>query len=119
MSSDGIVAGGSGLLAATNRRVDKALFDNRRSEWLIVSMATMIFLSGMALLTVGYSQQNAYVTGGAALLEGFLYWPVREVLRLRRENLMLQTLPVLVAELPREEATKIIREALLERLWKD
>ena len=87
-----------------NRRVDSALEANRGAERIVLTMSAGIFAVGIGVLLVSYWSQNAYVAGGAALLEGFLYWPIREVLRLRKDNVALQVLPSVVAELPPKEA---------------
>jgi hypothetical protein len=93
-----------------NNRVDGALHDNRRAEYIVIGMALGIFTAGTAVLFLGYWQQNPYVGGGGALLSGLLYWPIYEILKLRRDNLILQVLPVMLAELSPEDAAKEIRK---------
>ena len=97
-------------LDVINNRVDAALRDNRRAEFIVMGMALFIFLLGAGLLLLAYWFVNPYAAGGTFLLQSFLYWPIREILRLRRDNLVLQTLPVLVAELPPKEAILEIRK---------
>jgi hypothetical protein len=104
-------------LAAVNDRVDKALADNRRAESVIVGMTAAIFLLGVAVVVIAYWRMDPYLGTGALLLQGLIYWPVKKVLALRRENLLLQTLPVLVSMLPPKEAAQAISKALFERLW--
>ena len=99
-------------LAAINNRVDGALKDNRRAEHIVVGMSVGIFGLGAGILLVAYWLTNPYITGGTVLFQSLLYWPIREILRLRQDNLMLQTLPVLVAELAPQEAAKEIRKLL-------
>ena len=84
--------------------MDKALAENRRAEYIIIGMAVSIFLLGLTIVVVGYWSVNAYVTGAAMLFQGLLYWPIREILKLRRDNLILQTLPAMVAALPPDRA---------------
>lgn len=97
-------------LDAINNRVDAALKTNRRAESIVILMAVCIFALGAGTLFVAYWYANPYVGGGTFLLQSFLYWPIREVLKLRKDNLVLQTLPTLVAELPPKEAILEIRK---------
>jgi hypothetical protein len=91
-----------------NKRVDGALRDNRRAEYAVMGMALGIFIAGTIVLCLAYWQQNPYVGGGGILLNGLLYWPIREILKLRRENLLFQILPVMLAQLSTEDAVKEI-----------
>jgi hypothetical protein len=93
-----------------NARVDGALQANRRAEYIVIGMAGCIFLLGVVGLGIAYWQQNPYVAGGNLLLNGFLYWPIREILKVRRDNLILQVLPVMLDELSQEDAAKEIRK---------
>lgn len=97
-------------LDVINNRVDAALKDNRRAEWIVTGMAFCIFMLGVGMIAAAYWSKNAYVGGGTFLLQSFIYWPIREILKLRRDNMLLQTLPVLVAELPPKEAILEIRK---------
>jgi hypothetical protein len=97
-------------LVAINNRVDGALYANRRAEFIVIGMAIGIFMLGAGILIVAYWLTNPYVSGGAFLFQSLLYWPIREILKLRRDNLVLQTLPVLVSALPPKEAAIEIRK---------
>lgn len=99
-------------LVVINKRVDGALRDNRRAEHIVIGMALGIFGLGAGILVVAYWLTNPYVSGGTVLFQSLLYWPIREILKLRRDNLILQTLPVLVAELPPKEAAIEIRKLM-------
>jgi hypothetical protein len=105
-------------LEAVFDRVEKALLDNRRAETIVLAMAAGIFLLGLGAIGVSYQQHNPYFTGGALLGQALLYFPVRGILRLRRDNLVLQTLPVLLGGLSQPDAFTILKDALLTRLWK-
>jgi hypothetical protein len=75
-------------------------------------MAVGIFIAGMSALTVAYMQRNPYIGGGGVLLNGFLYWPIREIVKLRRDNIILQVLPQLIAQLPPAEAANELKKLL-------
>lgn len=91
-------------LARVDKRVDRALAATRRSETIIIAMSIGIFILGCAALMVSYWRQNPYIGGPSVVLQGFLYWPIREILRLRRDNLVLQTVPSIISGLPQKEA---------------
>ena len=93
-----------------NKRVDEALRSNHRAEFIVISMAIGIFILGVGILLLAYKHKNPYVGGGTFILQSLLYWPIREILKVRKDNLVLQALPVLVAELPTKEAALEIRK---------
>jgi hypothetical protein len=96
-------------LVQINNRVDSALKDNRRAEHIIIGMSVSIFVLGMAGFVFAYIDRNPYIGGGSTLLNGLLYWPIREILKLRRDNLLLQVLPSMLATLAPAEAAKEIK----------
>jgi hypothetical protein len=83
-----------------NERVDDALHRNLRAERIIIGMTVGIFLMGIAILLVGYQQKNPYVASGSIIMQGFLYWPFNELKKVRRDNLVLQTMPAMISALP-------------------
>src|SRR5689334_3311249 len=95
-----------------NKRVDEALAANRRTEVIIIVMAAGIFLLGSAATVLGYWHRNPYVGSAAVLFQGLLYWPIKEILKLRRDNLVLQTVPAIVSTLPPRECAHEIRKML-------
>jgi hypothetical protein len=99
-------------LALINERVDRALSDNRRAEYIVIAMATSIFAMGACVLLFSYWFKNVYVASGSALFQGLLYWPIREVLKLRRDNLLLQAFPALVSELSPPALAQEIKKML-------
>jgi len=99
-------------IEAINRRIDQALSANKRAEGVIVGLAIGIFVLGTAVLVVAYWSANPYIAGGTILLQGFLYWPIREIRQLRRENLALQATPILLQSLPHDRAMREIVKLL-------
>jgi hypothetical protein len=95
-----------------NKRIDKALAANARTEVLIIVMAAFIFLLGIAIVILGYWNQNPYLHTAAILLQGLLYWPISEIRRLREDNLILQTVPAIVSSLPPKECAKELKKML-------
>jgi len=96
--------------AAIEKRVDAALAANSRDETIVIGMAVGIFLIGAGVLFAGYWFRNPYVLAGGAVSQLLLWRPIDAILRLRRENLILQTFPSIVSRLPPEkEAQEIAR----------
>ncbi len=99
-------------LDRVNTRVDHALAENHRAERLIVSMALALFIVGLLLLFLGYWLRNPIVASAALLSQIFLMFPINEIRKLRRDNLILQTFPVLIEGLPKEAALQEIKKLL-------
>jgi hypothetical protein len=99
-------------LLSVHKRVDTALAHNRRAEKIVILMAVGTFLLGLGIIITGYWSKNLYITVGATVLQGFLYWPINEVLKLRRDNIILQTTPVIVSTLDSAAAADEIRKFL-------
>jgi hypothetical protein len=98
-----------GIVAA---RVEQALADNRRAERLIAHMALGVFAVGLLVTLVAYSLRNPYLATGGTLMQGFLAFPINEVRKLRRDNLILQTFPGLIQSLPPDKAAAQIIKLL-------
>jgi hypothetical protein len=97
-------------LKLVNERVERALRMNARAERIIVGIALAIFIVGILSIILAYRHTNPYIASGTALLQGFLYWPIREIRQLRRENVVLQATPLLVATLaPTAMAREIVK----------
>lgn len=99
-------------IAEIHARIDGALSANKRAETIVILMAVGIFLLGTASFLLAYFEKNPYVGGGSVLLTGFLYWPIREVLKLRRDNLVLQVVPVMAAQLSPADLSKELKKTL-------
>jgi hypothetical protein len=99
-------------LEIINVRVDKALDANRRAERIIIVMAIALFIFGLLVLSAAYWLKNPYVASGSVLMQGFLVFPVSEVKKLRRDNLILQTFPALIDVLPPAGAASEIKKLL-------
>jgi hypothetical protein len=99
----------SDLIAA---RIEPWLAANRRFHTVLVVVTAAIFGAGVAVILMGFVGQNPYVIGAGILWEGILYWPVREFPAVRREQMILQTVPVIVSTLRPSEAAAEIRKLL-------
>ena len=99
-------------LERVDARVDHALVDNHRAERLIVGMALVLFVVGLLLVLLAYWLKNPYVGSAALIIQTFLIFPFNEIRKLRRDNLILQTFPVLIEGLPKDAAVKEIKMLL-------
>jgi hypothetical protein len=99
-------------ISEINARIDAALYENRRAELLVLLMAAGIFLLGFIGIIAAYWMNNPYLSGGSAVVTAFLYWPIREILKLRRDNIYLKTVPVMISELSRPELANEIRKMI-------
>jgi hypothetical protein len=99
-------------IALVHARIDHALSANRRAEKIIIYLALAIFALGVGALLFAYRHTNPYIASGSVLTQAFLYGPIFEIRRLRRENLSLQTVPALVAGLSPADARTEIRTLL-------
>jgi hypothetical protein len=87
-----------------NERIDAALEDGKRNELIIICLSVMIFLLGFALVVVSVARSQPVFLAPSLLLEAALYWPIRQILRIRKENIALATTPALIATLPPAQA---------------
>jgi len=85
-------------------RIDQALDYGKRNELIIVGLSILIFLLGMAIAIISVTSGHSVFLAPAVLLEAALYWPIRLIQRIRRENIALATAPALIATLPAEQA---------------
>jgi hypothetical protein len=51
------------VISAINERVDEALRMNKKSEYVVVSMAIAIFTLGVAVIIIGYWARNLFRRG--------------------------------------------------------
>jgi len=86
-------------IAEIDRRIDGTLRANERTEQIVVALAVAVFVLGVGLLGFAYWHRNPYIAGGTTVLQDFLYWPIREIRQIRRENVALRATPALISAL--------------------
>lgn len=97
-------------------RIDRVLEKNKNLVLTVVIMAVLIFALGMMLLIIGSTSGDWRILTPSAIVTGLLYWPINRVLRIRKENIALAVVPVLVKTLPPEQAAKEIVK-LISKVW--
>ncbi len=99
-------------------RVDDVLTRNKRTEWLLISGTAALFIVGIAALVMALATRE-YIWGvPAAFTTFFLKWPIEQIHAIRRGNIALALAPLLIRELPPQNAATEIQK-LLENLFKD
>lgn len=99
-------------LNTINSRVDQALLANRRAERTIIYMAIAMFVVGLSVMLVGYHFKNPYVASGSILAQSLLVFPINEIKKLRRDNVILQVFPAMIDGLPPAKAASEIVKLL-------
>jgi hypothetical protein len=99
-------------------RVDDVLTRNKRTEWLLISGTTILFLFGIASLGTAVLSGQYLWAIPSAFTTLFLKWPIEQIQAIRRGNIALALAPLLIRELPPLEAAAEIQK-LLEKLFKD
>ena len=89
-----------------NARIDEVLKKNRVHEIAIFIMAAAIFILGLAALVYGIVKNEVLIVAPATLINAALYWPIQQIRRIRKENIMLAAIPSLIATLPPEDAAR-------------
>jgi hypothetical protein len=97
-------------------RIDEVLGDNRRTETLFITLAVILFLLGIAALIIALATGKLLLASTSAVTTAFLYWPMKQIRQIRRENIALATAPALIATLPAAQAAAEIQR-VLERLF--
>ncbi len=99
-------------IAAINKRIEQLISQNKRSERVITYMSIGIFLLGITLLIIEVLSGEIILIGFTILINVFLYWPVKAILKIRKENIVLSATATVLETCPTEKA--IVE---LEKLW--
>jgi|SRR5208282_3354383 len=97
-------------------RIDQVLRENRRTETLFIGLAVTLFALGIVTLLLAVFTNRLVWASPSVVTTALLYWPMREIRRMRRENIALATAPALIARLPAAEAAAEIQR-MLEKLF--
>ena len=99
-------------------RIDQVLRDNRRTETLFIVLSVVLFLLGIASLISALVSGKLILASPSVLTTSLLYWPMKQIRKIRRENIALATAPALISKLPDAEAAAQIQR-VLESLFAD
>jgi hypothetical protein len=87
-------------------RIDAALRKNHRTELVIIGVLLLLFLSGIGLIIFGAAVQRWEFLVPGGLAELAIVFPIRQLVKLRADNLRLQIIPQLLrlADTPQAKA---------------
>ncbi len=95
-------------LLVINERIDQALAANARAERMIFRLGAGVLGLGVGSLALAFWLMSPFLLGLTLLLLGLLYWPIAEIMRLRRENICLETIPTLAYNISIDRAMEEI-----------
>ena len=102
-------------MASTNdilARIDDVINYNRKIFWIYVFLTAILFLIGAACLICALVQGKYIWSVPPAFTTGFLIWPLNQINQLRRDNVALATVPILITKLPKDKAAKEIQKLI-------
>ncbi len=99
-------------IAAINKRIDEIKAQNKRTEYITISMSVGIFLLAIGILIHSILFEQIILLGAVIFINIILYWPIKILLRIRKENMVLSTTAMVLETCPTEKA--IVE---LEKLW--
>lgn len=97
-------------------RIDLVLRENRRIEWLLIVLTSLLFGTGIACFVTALTTGHFAWSTPAAITTGLLYWPLQEIKDVRAKNIALATAPLLITQLPKAKAAEEIQK-LLQTLY--
>jgi hypothetical protein len=99
------------------KRIDKVLSENRRVENIYIALTSALFITGITCFITALISGDFVWSTPSAVTTGLLYYPLKEIKDLRRQNIALATAPVLIAQLPPDKAVSEIIK-LLNNLYR-
>src|SRR5438067_315605 len=103
------------VVREVSERIDTALSKNHRTEVVILVVLVLLFLIGLGLMVYGAAIQHWEFVAPGALAELAIGFPIRQLVKLRGDNLRLQIIPQLLrlADTPQAKA---LAYRLIEKL---
>ena len=98
-------------------QIRSALSNNQRLETMLVILLVVLFVIACGLAIVGNYKGWTWMTN-AAVIPGLgvtSAWPIRRLAQLRRENVQLEMLPILLPLLSMKDARAVVRKLLESR----
>ncbi len=103
------------VVREVSERVDAALSKNHRTEIVIVVVLVLLFLTGIGLVAYGAAVQRWEFLVPGGLAELAIVFPIRQLVKLRADNVRLQIIPQLLRLADNPQA-KALAAKLIERL---
>jgi hypothetical protein len=99
--------------------VEQAIRKNRRTEITLIVLLVAFALAGIGLMILAGIKQQGLIGLPGLLCEALLAVPIRELVKLRRQNIGLLTLPHLIRIADRESGKALVQklsEVLIRQL---
>ncbi len=84
------------VIGEVTDRIDAAIAKNRRYEQVIIFLLILLFLVGLALIVWGAIIQRWELIVPGSLFELAIVFPIRQLVKLRNDNMRLQIIPQLL-----------------------
>ncbi len=97
-------------------RIDEVLKQNRRIEWTYIVLTVLLFGTGISCFIMALVTGDFAWSTPSAITTAFLYWPLGEIKDIRLKNIALATAPMLITQLPADQAATEIQR-LLQTLY--
>lgn len=102
----------------TLTRIDAVLRENRKIEWTYIGLTIVLFACGIICIISALVTGNFAWSTPSTVTTALLYWPLKEIKSIRKNNIALATAPMLIATLPQQEAAKELQN-LLRTLYEE
>ena len=102
----------------TLQRIDLVLRENKKIEWTYILLTVVLFGCGIACIVCALVTGRYLWSAPSTITTGLLYWPLKEIKSIRRNNIALATAPILIATLPPDQAAREI-QLLIHTLYED
>lgn len=97
-------------------RIDVVLRANTSSYWVFVVLAVILFLSGITAILVAVFSGKMEWSVPSVVTTLLLKFPFDKIMEIRSKNIVLATVPILITQLPSEEAAKALQR-LIDSLY--
>ena len=97
-------------------RIDTVLEQNRRIEWTYIGLTVLLFGTGIACFVAALASGEFLWSTPSAVTTALLYWPLNQIKDIRSKNIALATAPMLITQLPTDQAAIEIQK-LLQTLY--
>ena len=99
-----------------NSRIDEALDRARRLENIVISMAAVLFLTGLAVFVAGFILERDFAIITGAVLQSSVLWPVKKLIEIRDQNIRLGVIPSLTKTISDDRAQATVLMKLIEKI---
>lgn len=103
------------VVRQVTERIDSAIKENRKHEYLLVVVLILLFVVGLGLLVYGAVTKELWLLAPGGILQSTIVFPILLLVKLREDNMRLQILPQLMRLADTEEAKRLAAK-LVNRL---